>query len=280
MPIDKYICPTFEEDIEGKKLISRALNSHHSEGYERKFFEGLLKIVNESPFNTAFIEGVVKGTPMDPSPENPLTEKLKWVAFHPQWKKEWEVLQHKTYMLVPYSKTVRAATPIFSVEFHTRKYKGRDTKFIAHDEIQQINRIRYDQGRTTPMLMGYDPEGAKKRKELRKNSENSGAQNKIADLLDEFEFDNLNAPQLGPGFVLPENVPSGKIKESRYKIWEFIYVKGNQLPQGWGEADFYELGYSSMRRIAGLPQEDLDLNMMEGFYNNDKIEFVDISQFK
>jgi len=281
MAIDKYVCPTFEEGIEPKQLIKRVLNSHHSGGYERKFFEGLLETVNETHLRIALIDGVVKGSPMDPSPDNPLTKKLKWVAFHPQWGKEWEVLRHIGYMLIPYNRQVEPVTPLLSVEFHTRRYVGGDTDFISHGHVQTINRIRYDQGRTQPIMLEYDPQGAEQRKKQRIKEGVYDPNDELGKTLDNFEMDLLNAPELGPAHITPFGISSGLTRDLRYRICEYINMKGNQFPQGWGEADFYELSYSSVASRAGLPQDpNDDLNMMEGFYLNRKIEFVDVSKIK
>ncbi len=281
MAINKYVCSAFEEEIDSTQLIKRVLDSRHNRGYERKFFEGLLETVNKTPLRIALIDGVVKGSPMDPSPDNPLTKNLNWVAFHPQWGKEWEVLRHDGYMLIPYNKQLEAITPLLSIEFHTRKYAGKDTDFISHGDVQIINRIRYDQGRTQPIMIRYDPQGAEQRKKQRIKEKIYCQNDKLGETLDNFEIDQLNAPQLGPTPVSPSGISSALTKEARHRIWEYINMKCNQFPKGWGEADFYELSYSSLASRAGLPQDlNDDLNMMEGFYLNGRIEFIDVTNIK
>lgn len=163
MAINRYVCPTFEEELEPRSLIKRVLDSCHSQGYERKFFEGLLETINGTPLNIALINGIVKGSPMDPSPDNSLTKKLVWIAFHPRWGKEWEVIRHNGYMLLPYKTQLETITPLLSVEFHTRKYVGSNSDGIKYGVVQIINKIRYGQGRTQPIILS-NPQGAEQRK--------------------------------------------------------------------------------------------------------------------
>ena len=186
MTINRYVCSTFEEEIEPRKLIKRTLDSYHSREYERKFFWGLLEMVNKNPFSVALIDGVVKGSPMDPSHDNPLTEKLQWVAFHPQWGKEWEVLKHNGYILLPYKDKLETVTPLISVEFHARKYIGSNSGIISTGEIQHINRIRYDQGRTQPIMMTHDPNGAEERKKRRTKEGRYNPNDQLGNVLDNF----------------------------------------------------------------------------------------------
>ncbi len=281
MAIDKYVCPTFEEEGEPEQLIRRTLDSHHKGEYEREFFKGLLGIINDLPLRVALIEGVVKGTPLDPSPDNPLSQKLNWVAFHPQWGKEWEVLRHTGYMLLPYNARLETVTPFLSVEFHTRRYIGNGSDFIKQGKVQTINRIRYDQGRTQSLLLSYDPQGAEQRRKQRIRSGRFDSDDQREKVLDNFEVDRLNAPQLGPAPLNPSGVSSVLTRNARYKIWEFINIKSNRFPERWGEADFYELGCSFMRKAVGLPQTDEnDLDMMTGFYSNGEISFVNITELK
>ncbi len=281
MAINRYVCPTFEEELEPKQLIDRILESRHSKGYERKYFEGLLEIINRTPFNIALIDGVIKGSPIDPSPDNPVSKKLIWVAFHPKWGKEWDVLKHNGYMLLPYKTQLETITPLLSVEFHTRKYIGSNSDGIKYGEVQITNRIRYDQGRTQPIMLLYNPQGAEQRKKERMRNGSFNPNDRLREILDNFEVDQLNAPELGPAPTSPSGISSALTKDVRYKIWEFITLKGNQFPQNWSDADFYELSCSFLAKTAGLPQTDKDdLNMMEGFYSKNKIEFVDITKLK
>ena len=144
-----------------------------------------------------------------------------------------------------------------------------------------MNRIRYDQGRTQPIMLTYDPEGTEQRKRKRIKDGRFDPNDQLEKVLDKFEIDQLNAPQLGPTPTSPRGISSALTKDTRYKIWEFINANGNQFPKNWGEADFYELGCSFTRKAVGLPQTDEDdINMMEGFYSGDKIDFVDVAQLK
>lgn len=277
MAIDKYVCPTFEEEIGAESAINRLLSSYHKGKKEKTFFKGLLNKINEAPFSMALLDGIVKGSPMDPSPDNPLTKKLKWVAFN--WPEEWKVLEHKGYMLLPYSGEVVAATPLISVEIHSRRYMGEDSDIIKNGDVQNIRTIRYNQGRTQPIAMNYDPDKKEKRKKERIRAGAYDPNDKLGEVLDNFEVDQLNAPQLGPAPITPSGISSGQTHEMKYQIW--CYIMQNKFPEGWKDADFYELSCSFLRRAVGLPQTDKDdLDMMEGFYKNNKFEFVDVSKLK
>lgn len=134
MSLIKYMCPTFEEELDSDTLISRVLDSHHSGEAEIAFFRGLLELIDNQPFNSVVVDSLLKRTPGDPD---------KWNTFENPDK--WDVLKHDSYAVFPYGKEIKACTPLMLITSHKRKYKGESKEYIKRGEVRHFKAIYYEQ---------------------------------------------------------------------------------------------------------------------------------------
>src|SRR3989344_6328747 len=138
MPIDRYLCPEFEEESTQQTLISRVIKAHHKLLPEIDFFARLLFVINRAEFKIAIIDGIVEGAAMDPS--------QGWYTFNPDHSQDWALAEHRAYMLLPYAEYMHPTTPLISVEFHSRTYLGGDNGYFKLGDIIKTYFIRYDKG--------------------------------------------------------------------------------------------------------------------------------------
>ena len=60
MPIDRFLCPPFEEASNINRIRATTLKSFHNEK-DMSTFDALLQIVNKAQFPVVVVEGIQKG---------------------------------------------------------------------------------------------------------------------------------------------------------------------------------------------------------------------------
>lgn len=275
MPIDRFLCPSFEEKTNIDTTTKRTLISFHPEERERKYFETLLEIVNAAPFPMVVVEGIPKDSPIDPDPSSFLATKygVSIAEFHPQSRNEWIALEYRQYMVMPYSKIIVPVTPLYCVERRVRRYIGPDS-VSQFGEIQIMHTLWYDDG------SGYGVELSPDMGKLGKLLEESDAP--IIEGLGIRSAAGLSADELlaicdkkpfnlGARLISPDGISSEQIQDIRNRLMS--HILDNRPPENWHKHGFWSAWLEEL-----LNRQDGSGDWMEGFYRCKKIEFVESIQ--
>ena len=270
MPIDLLVNAENTKPINVDKAITVIADFH--DPTERHFFELLLGMADKTPIPFAIVVGIPKDSPLDPSPDTTLARTHE--IFDPgygghEWR-NWEILEHRQYMVLPHNEVVRPVTPLYSVEKYSRIWVGQDIPHgISNYSVVSHNAIRYDEGRSHGIEMVYDrakldrlfwDTGVKYAKEL-------GLQEimKCCDIL---------PVEFGYPHISPKGISSRHITELRDKIKRFI---DEGVPKGYVKTDFWTDGLADL-----VPKMDRRLggNWMAGFYQQTQLVFINPKELR
>lgn len=279
MPITLYKNSSLEQPTIMTDIIREVFPRFHYNGNELEFFNGLLSIVNSAPFPVALIEGIPRGSPMDPSPDTVLAKKygLHWVGFDPQNRERWQVIEHKQYMAIPHNGTITPVTPLYCVERHRRRDLGCETPL----KTQNFHAIRFDQGRSQGASISYDMEGIRAAMMATGIDPDHSTLDKQLTFLhgpNMGKYTTIEHAEIGSPQEFPQGISSGQIREIRDRITEYVY--GQRRPAQYKDEDFWSAGLADL--IDSRPHDpyqprsdDINVgNWMEGF-NGTRITFID-----
>lgn len=301
MPINKYVCPAFEEEIEPEQLIQRVLDSHHKVISEEKFFRKLKNLTKKSPiYVIEMVGGRVEGR-IDTEAEKFRPDKSDAciykndlsliIDFHRKAKTEREFFRKLLQLIneAPFNVAlvdgVAKGTPMAP-----DGYIGKHSPRWAPIEMKSYMLVPYIDGvnAVTPLLSveqslfnytGEDPEQVQFhiRKFLRRGRKQEFAivltrENckDLGELKRKIETDPATALEsvINLGSFTPVDIsgyPSGPIKEMRERINRFIEESDKFMNIGcWAEVDFYGDIWTHNR---------ID-DYFEEYYRRGKIEFV------